>query len=93
MIPVGLIQPTDLGGSTISRVTLHNLDFIQEKNLKYGSAISIVKSGDIIPKVVALVENDNSCRDIDIPTECPCCGSTLVREGVNMRCINTECGD
>lgn len=93
IIPVGLIQPTDLGGSTISRVTLHNLDFIQEKNLKYGSAISIVKSGDIIPKVVALIENDNSCRDIDIPTECPCCGSTLVREGVNMRCINTECGD
>ena len=93
IIPVGIIQPTDLGGSTISRVTLHNLDFIQEKNLKYGSAISIVKSGDIIPKVVELIENDNSCRDIDIPTECPCCGSELVREGVNMRCINTECGD
>lgn len=93
IIPVGLIQPTDLGGSTISRVTLHNLDFIQEKNLKYGSAISIVKSGDIIPKVVALIENDASCKDIEIPTECPCCGSTLVREGVNMRCINAECGD
>ena len=93
IIPVGLIQPTDLGGSTISRVTLHNLDFIQEKNLKYGSAISIVKSGDIIPKVVALIENDSSCKDIEIPTECPCCGSVLVRDGVNMRCMNVNCGD
>ena len=93
IIPVGLIQPTDLGGSTISRVTLHNLDFIQEKNLKYGSAISIVKSGDIIPKVVALIENDSSCKDIEIPTECPCCGSVLVRDGVNMRCMNANCSD
>lgn len=93
IIPVGLISPTDLGGSTISRVTLHNLDFIEEKNLKYGSKVSIVKSGDIIPKVVALIENDSSCKDIEIPTECPCCGSILVRDGVNMRCMNVDCSD
>lgn len=90
-IPVAELEPVELGGSTISRATLHNLDFIAEKGLKYGSRIKIVKSGDIIPKVIAVIENPAGCTDIELPDECPCCGTKLVREGVNVRCMNKDC--
>lgn len=91
--PVGILDPVELGGAMISRATLHNLDIINQLNVKYGSKVSLLKAGDIIPKIVSVIENDSGCVDIIIPTECPSCGSTLVRDGVNMRCMNKTCGD
>ena len=92
--PVGIIEPTDLGGSCISRVTLHNLDFINQLGLMYGSRVIIKKSGDVIPHIECVVGNmSNHCTNIILPTECQCCGSKLVRDGVNMRCINKDCAD
>ena len=91
--PIALIEPVELGGATISRATLHNLNFISDMGLMYGSKIGIVKSGDIIPKVVKLIENDANCAEIEYPTTCSCCGSTLVRDGINYRCTNRDCED
>lgn len=92
-VPVGIIDPVDLGGSTISRVSCHNLDIVKDLGLMYGSKIEILKSGDIIPVIQRVVENSSRCSPIDIPTECSCCGSRLVRDGVNMRCKNKSCPD
>ncbi len=92
-VPVGIIDPIELGGSTISRVSCHNLDIIKNLGLMYGSRVEILKSGDIIPVIVRVVENSGRCSPIDFPSECPCCGSTLVRDGINMRCINKKCSD
>lgn len=92
-VGVGIVDPVELGGATISRVTLHNLDIIENLGLMYGSKIEILKSGDIIPHIERVVENDASCRKIDPPDICTCCGSKLVRDGVNMRCMNKTCPD
>lgn len=93
IIPVAILDPVELGGSTISRASLHNLDIIEKLGVKYGSRISILKSGDIIPQIVSVIENTDGCVDITSPTECPCCGTELVRDGVNMRCKNKDCGE
>jgi DNA ligase (NAD+) len=87
--PVGIVSPVELGGSMISRVTLHNLDFIEKMNLKYGSIINIIKSGDIIPKIVKVVSEGNAA--IIPPTVCPSCGSTLVRKDIDVYCENKNC--
>lgn len=93
MCPVGLVDPIELGGATISRVTLHNLDVINELGLMYGSKILLKRSGDVIPHIEKVIENDSHCSKIELPLECPCCSSKLVRDGVNMRCMNKDCAD
>ena len=90
---VGILEPIEIGGSCISRVTLHNLDIIEQLGLMYGSKVQITKAGDVIPHLDRVVENDLHCSKIELPRECPCCGSELVRDGVNMRCMNKSCLD
>lgn len=90
-VGVGIIDPVTLGGAMIERVTLHNLDFIAKHNLMYGSVVKVLRSGDVIPKLVEVVENNSHCRPIELPNACPACGATLIRDGINMRCINHEC--
>lgn len=92
-IGVGIVDPVELGGATISRVTLHNLDIIEKLGLMYGSKIVLKRSGDVIPHIERVIENDSSCTKIEPPEECSCCGSKLVRDGVNVRCMNKECPD
>lgn len=91
--PVAILDPVDLGGAMISRVSLYNIDFIKEKRLKYGSVVEIVRSGDVIPKITRVVKNDESCKDIVLPEHCNCCGAKLVQDGVNLRCANKDCID
>lgn len=93
-IPVAILEPVELGGSVISRASCHNLDYIKEKNIKYGSLVKILKSGDIIPYIVEVVDNSKS-TEIEFPTECSCCGEKLVLDdnGLNLCCPNKECKD
>ena len=93
MVGVGILDPVELGGATISRVSLHNLDIIDGLGLMYGSKVLLKRSGDVIPHIEQVVENGQNCKRIDPPTECPCCGSKLVRDGINMRCMNKKCPD
>lgn len=92
-IPVAVLEPVEIGGVIVGKATLHNLDFIEEKSLKIGSIVNVVRSGDVIPKILSVVKNDEKCVDIELPIECNCCGSELIRDGVNMRCMNKDCHD
>lgn len=91
MFPVAIFEPTPLGGAMITKATLNNLDYIDGLGLKYGCRIRISKRGDIIPAVDAVVSTPAGAKDIERPLECPCCGSELVRDGVNLRCANSNC--
>ena len=89
--PIAILEPVDVGGVTVSRCTLHNLDFIEKKGVKIGDRISIVRSGDVIPKILKVVETDKNSVCIDAIDTCTSCGSKLIRDGVNMRCLNKMC--
>lgn len=93
--PVAKLEPVLLAGSTISNATLHNEDEIARLGIKIGDRVTIIKGGDIIPKVVRPVteERDGTERDVVFRSECPVCGSTLVKEetDINRKCINPAC--
>lgn len=91
--PVGILEGVEVGGVTVSKCTIHNLDFINEHNLRIGDVISLTRSGDVIPKLIGVVSTDENSVDIEIPTTCPCCGSELVKEGPFVYCKNQNCGD
>ena len=93
--PMAILEPIKVAGSTISKTTLHNEDFIKEKGLKIGDTVLIQKAGDVIPEVVG-VEVDKRTgeeKDFEMPTKCPVCGGVLVREPGEAvtRCIGIEC--
>lgn len=92
--PVGIIEPVELGGSRISNATLNNLHFIKELGLKLGCSVTILKSGDIIPKVVGVEHVDKNCEvDINIPKNCPSCGKPLKYDADALfpMCENDDC--
>jgi DNA ligase (NAD+) len=93
---VAELQPVFIGGTTVSRATLHNADFIERLGLKLGDAVKVERGGDVIPKVVEVVEDSEHARGVFpyvFPTHCPECGSAVVRvEGeVDFRCVNADC--
>lgn len=93
--PVAVLDPVQLAGSTIGMATLHNVDEVRRKDVRVGDRVLIEKGGDVIPKVVKVVDPDRPGRAApwQMPTECPSCGSRLVRpEGeVVWRCENSSC--
>ncbi len=93
--PNAVLTPVRVAGSTVSRATLHNEDFIREKGLKIGDRVLIQKAGDIIPEVVrVLVEKRTGYeREYKMPTRCPACGEPLFREEgeAALRCVSTNC--
>ena len=94
MVPVAILEPVELGGATISRCSLYNHDFICKMKLMYGSRVKLMRSGDVIPKIVEVLENNGKLlTTIEVPTECPICGSSLDFSGVNPKCINPQCED
>jgi DNA ligase (NAD+) len=93
--PTAILEPVKVAGTTVSRASLHNEDLIKEKDIRILDKVVVKKAGDIIPEVVnVLVEQrTGEEKEFSMPTECPECGSELVRiEGeVALRCINPEC--
>ena len=93
--PMALLEPVKVAGSTISKTTLHNEDFIKEKDLRIGDRVFIQKAGDVIPEVVRVVKEKRTGEEIafSMPTECPVCGAMAVREEGEAvtRCIGIEC--
>ena len=93
--PTAILEPVKVAGSTISRTTLHNEDFIKEKELKIGDTVVIQKQGDVIPEVVDVIKDkrDGSEKDFVMPSVCPVCGAPVVREEGEAvaRCIGIEC--
>jgi DNA ligase (NAD+) len=96
LTPVAELTPVFIGGTTVSRATLHNADFIERLGLKLGDTVKVERGGDVIPKVVEVIENNEHARgvfDFVFPNVCPECGSAVVRaEGeVDYRCVNADC--
>ncbi|GGH83015.1 DNA ligase (NAD+) [Pullulanibacillus pueri] len=93
--PTAVLTPVPVAGTTVKRATLHNEDLIREKDIRIGDYVVIKKAGDIIPEVVNVLTERRTGNEVDfhMPTECPECGSDLVRlEGeVALRCINPKC--
>ena len=93
--PMAILEPVVVAGSKISKTTLHNEDFIKEKDLKIGDRVIIQKAGDVIPEVVRAVTEKRTGeeREFEMPTVCPVCGGQVIRvpgQAVN-KCIGIEC--
>ncbi|MBQ9163018.1 MAG: NAD-dependent DNA ligase LigA [Clostridia bacterium] len=95
LTPTAILEPVRLAGTTVSRATLHNLDFIRERDIHIGDKVTLQKAGDIIPEVVCAHPNmrDGSERVFNMPSTCPSCGEPIFREEgeAAVRCTNAAC--
>ena len=96
LTPVAVLKPVAIGGTTVSRATLHNLDEIERLGVKIGDWVEVERGGDVIPKVTRVVEDKDHTRghkSFHMPEKCPVCGTKVVRaEGeVDYRCVNANC--
>jgi DNA ligase (NAD+) len=99
LTPVAVLSPVSIGGTTVSRATLHNADEIARLGLRIGDSVLVERGGDVIPKVVEVVpdptekDHPRERREFHFPAECPVCGSEVVRaEGeADYRCVNVDC--
>lgn len=93
--PMAILEPVKVAGSTISKTTLHNEDFIKEKDLRIGDTVLIQKAGDVIPEVVGVLKEKRTGNEkkFEMPKKCPVCGADAIREEGEsaVRCIGIEC--
>jgi len=95
LTPVAELEPVKLAGSTVSRATLHNIDFIREKDIMVGDTVIVQKAGDIIPEIAAVNKDKRTGSELEFsfPTICPSCGEPVFRdeEEAAIRCTNPSC--
>jgi len=94
LTPVAALKPVSIGGTTVTRATLHNMDEIGRLGVKIGDWVEVVRGGDVIPKVVRVLEDrPRGTREFHMPERCPVCGGHVVRaEGeANHVCVNANC--
>ena len=96
LTPTAVLAPVRLAGTTVSRATLHNLEFIRERDIRIGDIVTVQKAGDIIPEVVKAHTELRSAdaREFFMPTHCPSCGEPVfydADEGAATRCTNSRC--
>ena len=93
--PMAILEPVKVAGSTISKTTLHNEDFIKEKDIRVGDTIVVQKAGDVIPEILEVKKNKRTGSEqiFEMPKVCPVCGAPVVREEGEAvsRCIGIEC--
>lgn len=93
LTPTAVFEPVLVAGSTVSRATLHNQDFIDEKDIRLGDRVVIRKAGDIIPEVIKVISHAENSEKYTLPAVCPSCGANVIREEdeAAVRCVNPEC--
>src|SRR5258708_488559 len=96
LTPVAWLKPVPIGGTTVSRATLHNMDEIERLGVKIGDWVEVERGGDVIPKVVKVVDDKDHPRghkEFEMPEHCPVCGGNVVRTPgeVDHRCVNANC--
>ncbi|MBL7665391.1 MAG: NAD-dependent DNA ligase LigA [Bacteriovoracaceae bacterium] len=89
--PVAEVEPTELSGAVISRVTLHNYGMVKQFQLKAGDIIEIIRSGEVIPKFVSVVKSSET--KFSVPSKCPSCSEKLYEEDIRLICKNPDCPD
>ncbi|MBQ8254856.1 MAG: NAD-dependent DNA ligase LigA [Clostridia bacterium] len=95
LTPNAVLSPVRLAGTTVSRATLHNIDFITEKDIRIGDSVYVQKAGDIIPEVVSVEKKDRNGSEVayEMPKTCPSCGEPVSRDPDEavVRCTNVSC--
>ncbi len=95
MTPLAILSPVRLAETTVARATLHNQDYIDEKDIRIGDTVVVQKAGDIIPEVLSVVreKRPESCRPFTMPLFCPVCGAPAVKDadGAHLRCSGDSC--
>lgn len=95
LTPKAVLEPVRLAGTTVTNATLHNQDFITEKDIRIGDTVLVRKAGEIIPEVLSVVQEKRPEGTVPyhLPDHCPVCGAKVEREedGAHMRCTGTEC--
>ncbi len=93
LTPVAILEPVEIEGVVVERATLNNYDYIKELDVKIGDIITIIRSGDVIPKIIRVLKSFRDGDEVDIqkPTHCPVCGSLLLDEGALIKCQNINC--
>lgn len=95
LTPNAVLEPVRLAGTTVSRATLHNIDYIREKDIRIGDVVLVQKAGDIIPEVLEVIKDKRTGREreFNMPDRCPVCGAEVVREDgeAAARCTGGEC--
>lgn len=97
LTPAANLEPVRLAGTTVSRATLHNINFITEKDIRIGDTVIVRKAGEIIPEIVESIKSDRDGSEIpySMPDFCPSCGGRVVRDecgdGAAVRCVNAAC--
>ncbi len=93
LTPNAVLEPVRLAGTTVSRATLHNRDFIREKDVRIGDTVRVRKAGEIIPEVLGSIPEKRPSDSIPyaMPTVCPVCGAPVVEEDAAIRCTGAEC--
>lgn len=91
--PVGVIEPVNFNGVTVTSVTLHNYEEIKIKDLRLGDTVGVIRSGEVIPKITLIYKDKRNGSEQEIlpPTECPACGSKVIKDGFFIKCISDEC--
>ncbi len=91
--PVAIFEPVKLAGTSVSRATLHNQEFIDEKDIRIGDEIMVRKAGEIIPEVISSVSHQDGSKPYKLPDKCPVCGAETVRfaDEAALRCTNIDC--
>ncbi len=90
--PNAMLTPVQLMGSVIARATLHNLNYIHEKDIRVGDKVVVIKAGDVIPRVEGFVEQSRSDQEVyEMPTNCPACDSVLELIDADHFCLNQQC--
>ena len=93
LTPVAVLEPVQVGGVTVSRSTLHNMDEIKRLGLRIGDSVIVERAGEVIPHVLKVVKEGKPRREIVVPERCPVCHSRIHKdpEGVAYRCVNASC--
>jgi DNA ligase (NAD+) len=91
--PVAELQPVEIGGATVSRATLHNIDILKKLGVKIGDTVVVSRAGDVIPQIIKPIEElrTGQEREIEIPNKCPVCGGEVATEGPFLKCLNLSC--
>lgn len=89
LVPVAIVEPITLSGAVITRCTCNNAKMVKDLGLGKGAEVKIIRSGEVIPKIISVVNPSSE----DLPIKCPCCNEDLIWEGVDLKCNNPNCSN